>query len=113
MCALPPKADINGRIFDVRFAPQGDIWAAANRSFDYLIGAREHAGRNFKSESLRRSKVDYQLILGWKLHRQICRFLSFENAIDVTRCLVIGLDVVDAVVVRRLVGCPILREPSI
>jgi hypothetical protein len=40
MSALPPKADITGRIFDVRFVPEADILRCGEerRLFDNLVG---------------------------------------------------------------------------
>jgi hypothetical protein len=40
MSALPPKADIDGRLGNVRFVPIADIAPAANNeAADYLIAA--------------------------------------------------------------------------
>jgi hypothetical protein len=37
MFALPPKADIGERNWDVRFVPEADI----HQMFNYMVGARE------------------------------------------------------------------------
>jgi hypothetical protein len=46
MSALPPKADINGCIFDVCFVPKADSCTAANWLFDHLVGNGNNAGRH-------------------------------------------------------------------
>jgi hypothetical protein len=38
MSALPPRADIHRRLFDVRFVPIADI---ADPSFDYIVGPQK------------------------------------------------------------------------
>ena len=46
MSALPPKADIDGRCFDVRFVPKADSCTAAKSVlFDRLVGEREQPRR--------------------------------------------------------------------
>jgi len=51
--------------------------------FDHLVGGREHSGRHGEAERLRGLEVDDQLELGGLLHRQVSRFLTFENPADV------------------------------
>src|SRR5262249_38507687 len=52
-------------------------------SLDYLVGAGEYRGRNFKSKRLGGFEVDHQFVLGRGLHRQVGRLFALENAIDV------------------------------
>src|SRR5262245_5021476 len=70
--AAPPMSVMNSRRF------------MAARSFDHLVGAGEHDRRDFQAKRLRGLEVDYQLELGWILHREIGRLLALEDAIDVT-----------------------------
>jgi hypothetical protein len=45
MSALPPKADINGPVFDVRFVPKADILRRSKivPFVDHLVGAQPAA----------------------------------------------------------------------
>src|SRR5579863_9949251 len=52
--------------------------------FDHFVRAGENGRRDVKTELLRGPEVDHQLVLGWRLHRQICGLLALEDAIDVT-----------------------------
>ena len=51
--------------------------------FDDVIGAGEQCRRHVKSERLGGLEIDHQLVLCWRLHRKVGRFLSLEDAIDV------------------------------
>src|SRR5262249_33816987 len=48
-----------------------------------LVRAGEHGGRNVEVERLRGLEIENGFVLGRRLHRQIGRFLAFENAVDV------------------------------
>ena len=56
----------------------------SNSLFDYLVGAGEQRRRDFKTERLRGFKVDHKLVLGRRLHRQVCWLLALEDAIDIS-----------------------------
>src|SRR5437868_5919369 len=83
----------SGRVEFVRrsersHVPEADSCTAANTpsSFDNLVGTDAHCWWHVKPERLRGPEVDYQLIFGRRLHRQIGRLLALEDAIDVARC---------------------------
>src|SRR5262245_60970168 len=61
-------------------------------SFDHLIGAGEQRRRHLEAKRSRRFEVDDQLVLGWRLHRQIGWLRTLEDAIDVTRRAPILID---------------------
>src|SRR5262249_16303812 len=50
--------------------------------FDPLVGAGKHRRRHRKAERLGGFEIDYQLVLGRSLHRQVGRLLALENALD-------------------------------
>ena len=59
MSALPPKADISGRQFDVRFVPKADSCTATNsRLFDHLVGGVQQATWQVEAQRLGGSEVD-------------------------------------------------------
>jgi hypothetical protein len=80
MSALPPKADIDRRLWNVRFVP-----IAAICSFDYLVGAGEQGYRHGNPERLDGLKIDDQLDFRDLLHRQVSGGL-LERAVRL-RCL--------------------------
>jgi hypothetical protein len=59
------------------------VRSAHGNSFDHLIGASEQCRWQVKAKSLSGGEIDYQLIFGCLLHRQIGWFDAFENFIDV------------------------------
>src|SRR5215813_14217670 len=54
-------------------------------SFDHLVGAGEHRGRQVEAERLGGLQVDHELVLGRRLHRQIGGLLALEDAINIAR----------------------------
>ena len=86
MSALPPKADIGTQSRDVRFVPKADICSAANFSlFDHLVGGGEQGLRHGETKRFGRFEIDHQLVLSWRLHRQVGRLLTSKNAINIIR----------------------------
>ena len=62
MSALPPKADIPVRNYNVRFVPKADILRCGkNALFDHLVSNAEQSWRNDEPEHPSGRTVDNQL----------------------------------------------------
>ena len=53
------------------------------RSFDHLVGTHLQSWRHVEAERLGGLEIEHRFVLGRRLHRQVCRLLAFEDAIDV------------------------------
>ena len=95
MSALPPKADMCGALGDVRFVPIADMAPL----FDHLVGTGQQRGWHGEAECLGGLEIDHELVLGRRLHRQVCWLLAFQNAVDVARRAAVWIDQV------RAIGC--------
>jgi hypothetical protein len=51
--------------------------------FDHFVGAGKQCRRDCKAESLGGLEVDHQLVPSGRLHGQVARLFSFQNAIDI------------------------------
>src|SRR5262249_979756 len=79
MSALPLKADICSAPAHVRFGPKRTLTGL----FDHLVGTGEHRRWNCEAKRLSSLEIDYQLILGRRLHRKIGWLFTLEDAIDI------------------------------
>src|SRR6516162_8545851 len=83
-------------------------------SFDHLVGDGEHSGWNIKAEHFCGLEIDHQLELGRLQHRQVGRFLAFENAANVDSNLSIGISQTGAIAdkpsSRRKFAAPVYRR---
>jgi hypothetical protein len=52
--------------------------------FDHLVGASEQLRREVEAERSGGLHIDHELVFVWRLHRQVGRLLTLEDAIDVT-----------------------------
>src|SRR5262245_38959691 len=68
--AAPPMSVMNSRRL------------MAARSFDHLVGAREHRGRDFKAERLGRDQVHDEIELDQLLDRDVGRLRPAQNLVD-------------------------------
>jgi hypothetical protein len=50
--------------------------------FDHLVGRRKQRRGHIEAERLRRFKVDHHLKFRRRLHRQVGRFLTAQDAIN-------------------------------
>src|SRR5262249_47663240 len=81
MSAIPPKADITQRGWNVRFVPKADI----RHLLDHLVGCDQQPRRNGEVDRLRRSKVDGRSELGGGLYWEIGGFVAAQDTVDIGR----------------------------
>ena len=74
-------------------------------SLDHLVGAREQRGRYFEADRFSGLEIDDQLVLGGRLHRQIARLLTLEDAVDVAGRLPVLLDFVRSIADQPAAEC--------
>src|SRR5262245_15042484 len=77
------------------YRPQAD--AATPRLFDHLVGALLEKPGDVEAERLGGLKVDHQLVLGRRLHRQVGWLLALEDAVDVTSRPAVRVDYVRSI----------------
>ncbi len=79
MSALPPKADIDRDVRNVRFGPQADILDPLNRvaSVDNLICSHQHCWRYCQPECFQSLFVDHETEMGWLLEWEIGGVCAF------------------------------------
>src|SRR5262249_12410290 len=61
--------------------------AARGASFNHLVGERQHLVGDLEAKRPGGLEVNHRLVLGWRLHRKVGRFLAPKDAIDVAGCL--------------------------
>jgi hypothetical protein len=52
-------------------------------SFDHLVGGREKRRWDGQAKRIGGFEIDHELVFGWRLDRQIGRFLAFEDTINI------------------------------
>src|SRR5262245_43329745 len=72
-------------------------------SLDHSVGAGQQRGRQVKTERLRRAQIDDQLEYGGLLDRQVARFGTPKDAVDVD----------GAAPVDRREACPIRHQAAV
>src|SRR5436190_23368761 len=81
MSVLVAISDSSRTSHDVADGPLSDIMPL----LDHLVSAGEHGRRQGEVERLGGLEINYQLVLGRRLHWKVDRLLALEDAIDVGR----------------------------
>ena len=76
-----PVIDVELKRWRIQFNPSSP--RRFLRSFDYLIRPLEHADRNCQTNLFRGLQVDNEFKFRCLLHRQVGRFRSLEDLVDV------------------------------
>src|ERR1700704_138640 len=93
-----PKINFREIFWVVRFSTFATISAISGHgSFDDLVSKRKQLCRRLKVERLCGLKINDQLELGWRLHREVGGLGSFEDPINVYGRLAPLLCVVTAI----------------
>src|SRR5262249_49401332 len=91
-CRAIPARDVGGRLEENAPAVGQPCDAQAitesrgpnpAASFDYLVATGAHGRRHAEAQRLSGIEIDRKVVLGWGLHWQVSRLLTFEDAIDV------------------------------
>src|SRR5262245_42391166 len=78
-------------------------------SFDHLVGAGEQRRRHVEAERVGSFEIDYQLVLYRELRRQVPRFCSLKDAINVRRALTERIDRIWPVGDQATTRCVVTR----
>jgi hypothetical protein len=81
MSALPPKADIAERNWDVRFVPKADVSKRSKAEAIRSPRRRARAGRNGEAERPRGPELDEEIEFRRLHHREVDSLLALEDAI--------------------------------
>src|SRR4029453_3209024 len=94
MSALPPESGhVHCTSLRLLWAKSGLMECSKKRSlFDHLVSSSEHRVRHGETERFGRLEIDRQIVLGWRLHRQVGRLVALENTIDVNRSAPVLVD---------------------
>src|SRR5436190_3698389 len=78
--------------------------------FDHLVGASEESWRHVEAECPGGLHVDHQLVLRWRLHRQLAGLLTLEDAIDVAGGAAILIGIVGAITHQAARACEVAER---
>jgi len=69
----------------------------SSHSLDHLVGTGEHSGRHSKVKRLSSFKIENCFVFVWRLHGKIRGLFSPEDAIHITGCLAILVDLIGSI----------------
>src|SRR5262245_28789795 len=101
MSALPPKADVCGATWDVRYGPIADIVP----SVDQLVGTGKQGRRDLEAERLGRLQIDHQFELRGLLDRKVGRLCTLEDSLSIRSSPTIQINVIRAIRNQCAVSC--------